>query len=1025
MEHSPKSSSELEDSITSRSNSSMNYDSSPNVTPAVNHDNNPKLDRKDFPNSIQKTMSEKKSAVTPKNLRFRMISPSNSNASTSSFDAPVIVKPISQPTPITFKNPQSSELARKRSSIANVGGDDTSSGEFRHITIGNPTGVEIILGGDRDLGDRSASSSTFESTSSTSTAASGIVSLPVNKEDRNGTTVVLPLKGRTHCNAMIGAERPHEGPDYFQFMYPPNKRAVGVVIPFFNEEERELKRTLESLETQSKLIFKLKNLGLHVLLIMDGWSKAADSMRDYVKMMFPPANSSLPWWTALDDKTQQDTVETFFLQRIVPYGKKKSSKCAALGEVPITREGEPGNAGKQKKLTITMIIKRDNRRKHNSHEWFFGRGGFAEFYKHELLFATDCGTLFEKDCLLSLISYMESNPTVSVSTGRQRVMTKAQQGSDEHLFSLATMYRLAQCYDYESSFACFMGAFALFGFLPVIPGPCGLYRASDMLGAPRDWYFDVVNTDPDKSGMVLGNLRIAEDRVLSYAAVLKTAEPRRMALIPEATFYFEAETSLEKFLLQRRRWTNGTVAGYIYMCLQFPQLLFNANMNPIRKICVYFLLICQVLVYAVVAVSPAIFLVSLHSTFRSIFPLPNFPQTYPEIAWYLCIALYVGMVIVHSKAKFRAWMFYTLLIVAWIVIIGAFWTFGRYVYLHGIHFGGTEDFQWLSILIVICVTGLPLVIAFLHSLKSFAFMLISVIPYYLMLPMMVAWFSAYAFARTWDLTWGNRPASAEHTSHGGSAANKVNIEKELKAKAMTVAVFVVIANLVFILVVEQIQHETFAILILASFIFTFAVLQMILSCIYFLLYYDPRRIIETVWRIATYPFRKPQVTYEEEESSDEEEEEFIENKAPSTPEIKQSKSTSSVHIGKSSSLAQGFGSIHKTKSDLFIPSRVQSTYDIHKTKSKSVLSRANSKAAISRANSKIALSANVNNNSETEHLTEIKPSRSKTVININDNGEELPETDLAEVVMEERHSPRGSPRSHGPVKRTPSYASAV
>ena len=34
-------------------------------------------------------------------------------------------------------------------------------------------------------------------------------------------------------------------------------------------------------------------------------------------------------------------------------------------------------------------------------------------------------------------------------------------------------------------------------------------------------YFDVVNTDPDKSGMVLGNLRIAEDRVLSYSVVFK------------------------------------------------------------------------------------------------------------------------------------------------------------------------------------------------------------------------------------------------------------------------------------------------------------------------------------------------------------------------------------------------------------------------------------------------------------------------------------------------------------------------
>jgi cellulose synthase/poly-beta-1,6-N-acetylglucosamine synthase-like glycosyltransferase len=68
--------------------------------------------------------------------------------------------------------------------------------------------------------------------------------------------------------------------------------------------------------------------------------------------------------------------------------------------------------------------------------------------------------------------------------------------------------------------------------------------------------------------MILGNLRIAEDRVLSYSAVLKAEQPRSMALVPEATFYFEAETELEKLLLQRRRWTNGKFFSRNYF-LQF------------------------------------------------------------------------------------------------------------------------------------------------------------------------------------------------------------------------------------------------------------------------------------------------------------------------------------------------------------------------------------------------------------------------------------------------------------------------
>eukprot|EP01114_Cavostelium_apophysatum_P023119 TRINITY_DN860_c0_g1_i1.p1 TRINITY_DN860_c0_g1~~TRINITY_DN860_c0_g1_i1.p1 ORF type:complete len:978 (-),score=270.57 TRINITY_DN860_c0_g1_i1:159-3092(-) len=842
-----------------------------------------RIERKDFPATVSKSQSETSARAkgTPKNLRFRMISPSNSNASTSSFSemqAPVIVRPLNPPTPVIIKpHPSGANLgsnapvARKQSFIATVtvnGNESPSSSENNYIVTGNPAHVDFMSEGSSSPSSGNSVSS-FTSDGSALSGATAtqnqIMVLPIDPETPD-VVVALPKRGRTHVQSFLDSERPQPGYNYFQFAFPPNKRAVGVVIPFFNEEERELRRSLESLETQSKIVWKQKNLSMHVLLIMDGWSKASESMREYVKFMFPPSNDKLPWWSALEDKSQDSEVETLFVQRIKPYGKRKSRQCAALSEVPLT----PGDTGlKPRKLHITLIVKRDNRRKHNSHEWFFGQNGFAEFYKHEYLFATDCGTLFEPDCLYSLLSHMENNPSVSVATGRQRVMTKAQQGSDESLFSLATCYRLAQCYDYESSFACFMGAFALFGFLPVIPGPCGLYRAADMLGKARDWYFDVVNTDPDKSGMVLGNLRIAEDRVLSYAAVLKTEEPRRMALIPESTFYFEAECQLEKFLLQRRRWTNGTVAGYIYLCVQNPGLLFRANMNPIRKLFVYLLLMCQLLVYVIVALAPGIFLTSLHATLRALFPSPRFTQTYPDIAWYGCILMYVAMVIVHTKTKYRAWMFYVLQLIAACVIAGAFWTFGTYLYLNGfVTENPAGNYQYISIYIVLCVTLIPLVIAFLHSPKSFGLMIISIIPYYLFLPMLVGWFSAYAFARTWDLTWGNRPASAEHST--ASASTKANVERELRVKAMTICIFVVIMNLIFILVVEQVSNVSLAVLIIAGFIFSFAALQMFLSSIYFILYYDPRRIIQTCFRVAKYPFKKEKVVYVTESSEEEE-----------------------------------------------------------------------------------------------------------------------------------------------------------
>jgi cellulose synthase/poly-beta-1,6-N-acetylglucosamine synthase-like glycosyltransferase len=80
----------------------------------------------------------------------------------------------------------------------------------------------------------------------------------------------------------------------------------------------------------------------------------------------------------------------------------------------------------------------------------------------------------------------------------------------------------------------------------------------------------VVNCDPDQTGILLGNLRIAEDRVLT----LKTEHRRKMGLVPEAIFYFEAELKLKQLVLQRRRWINGSLAGYIYLITN-PGLLFR------------------------------------------------------------------------------------------------------------------------------------------------------------------------------------------------------------------------------------------------------------------------------------------------------------------------------------------------------------------------------------------------------------------------------------------------------------------
>ena len=186
-----------------------------------------------------------------------------------------------------------------------------------------------------------------------------------------------------------------------------------------------------------------------------------------------------------------------------------------------------------------------------------------------------------------------------------------QNDDSETWFSLERLYRVSQGCDvslrfpfsvshclipsqYEMSLSVFGGAFALFGFLPVIPGPCGestrlprfleltvlrsagLYRcAAVKRETPRqpgeeedavEFYLRIIEQDAVQCGLLFSTYKLAEDRVrccpslparfsasaspqiLSAAAVLKALkkgnETPYSGYEPRAVFYFQSEVRL-------------------------------------------------------------------------------------------------------------------------------------------------------------------------------------------------------------------------------------------------------------------------------------------------------------------------------------------------------------------------------------------------------------------------------------------------------------------------------------------------
>jgi cellulose synthase/poly-beta-1,6-N-acetylglucosamine synthase-like glycosyltransferase len=608
---------------------------------------------------------------------------------------------------------------------------------------------------------------------------------------------------------------------------------ITVLIPMYNETTKEFKRTLQDLH---KCIVEMNDVGagyVHILVVLDGWNATDNSIKEYLKEMFPDVSSEID---GIGNSTKH--VETYIIQKL--HGNEVTS-------VPIDNE---------KGLKLSVVVKLDNRRKHNSHSWFLE--SFAQEMESDFTFLTDCGTRFDRKCLINLYRGISSDPDCSAISGRQRVMNTEQQESVDSFRGF--MYRSMQRFDYEASLASYIGAFSTFGMLPVIPGPCGLYRFAAICDMKKrqelrqefqdielgevvvqvkaakkeetyidaiDFYMKTVSLNPDETGVLLGSLLLAEDRILSYAAVLKTEKRYHTKYEPNACFYFEAETDPTTLLQQRRRWINGTLAGYLWL-LQNIHLMFNSKVNTHNKVILTFLVISQLMMFFVMFIGTSVLTVAIR------FPLVTYlgiPRLYVELIIGAYCFLYVMFVYMHSSPKKKGPKLNTILF----DIITLFNMLIVGVIMYSFVKSLMSYKMVLNIAVIAFNMFMPFLLAALHDWKSLVLMFSSVVQYTLLLPTFTITLSVYAFSRLWELTWGNRPSEKLLTlKQKKTKAEMEQIRNKLQKHASIVAWTLVALNLGFTILFAYMQKEKMFVFILQMVIFIWSSLQMVCSLIYFI-----------------------------------------------------------------------------------------------------------------------------------------------------------------------------------------------
>ncbi|AYV81628.1 MAG: hypothetical protein Harvfovirus46_11 [Harvfovirus sp.] len=607
-----------------------------------------------------------------------------------------------------------------------------------------------------------------------------------------------------------------------------NDKMLTILVPFYNESASELLVTLDTLHQDFSTINAL-GFDIHILLVMDGWWKSSESMKKLMKDFFKCNTTDVaPWWDAIKpipaDADPSECVSTFIVQRMTAGGE--SIAPIYIGD---------------KSMKISLVVKRDNRKKINAHDWMLS--SFAEFYNAHFVFLTDCGTIFEKKCLTLLVKELLKRPDCTAVTGRQRVMTPEQQGSDECWFSYEGFLRGAQRYDYESSQASYAGAFSLCGMLAVLPGPAGLYRYNAIKKECVGFYLDSVGLHPGEVGYIMGNLFLAEDRVLSYGAVVKTGPNAYTCFVPEAIFYFAAETLPLMLFQQRRRWINGTIAGYVWL-LSKPSIIWDSGLRPWNKPLLTMLLICQLFMYIGVALSPGIFVTSFYwsllwidSNFAS-GQLENY--YFCEIVYSLYLLMYLSFAIRHSSperkppvsSSFVKFVTFANMIAMIVIIVSM--TSGLMVTYQTRTADTGININDVLVLFVLSTIFGPLLLALLHSFTSFTLMIRSIVPFYLMLPTMVIYIGVYALSRTWDLSWGNRPSEKSSLKGTMTAEQRKTNGENIQKMGRNIAYGLMLANCFVTFLLLESKERRVYVLILAIFIFTWSNIQMIFSSIYFI-----------------------------------------------------------------------------------------------------------------------------------------------------------------------------------------------
>ncbi|KAI1291571.1 Chitin synthase, class 2 [Mortierella claussenii] len=232
-------------------------------------------------------------------------------------------------------------------------------------------------------------------------------------------------------------------------------------------------------------------------------------------------------------------------------------------------------------VQILFCLKEQNKKKLNSHRWFFN--AFAPQLNPNVCVLLDVGTKPSGTSIYHLWKAFDRDSSIGGACGE----ICADLGPN--CSNLLNPLVASQNFEYKMSNILDKPLESVFGYISVLPGAFSAYRYKALKDSspgvgPLASYFkgETMHTSGD-AGIFESNMYLAEDRILCFELIAKKNEAWLLKYVKSAKAETDVPDNIGEFISQRRRWLNGSFFAAFYSLAHFTRVL-TSGQGFFRKI---------------------------------------------------------------------------------------------------------------------------------------------------------------------------------------------------------------------------------------------------------------------------------------------------------------------------------------------------------------------------------------------------------------------------------------------------------